>query len=254
MKVLVVEDEVLAAERLVELIRQSDDTISIIDQFDTVEETVNFFTSGQMVDLLFLDVQLADGKCFEVFDKVTVDTPVIFTTAYDQFALQAFKFHSIDYLLKPIQKNDLIRALDKLKRIEARNFCPAIDVESLRIALSEAQSEYKKRFVVRSGNKMQIKPVDDVAYFYAEGKSVYLVTKGENRKCLIDHTLEELDTLLDPHDFFRISRKVLVSMSSIAEVKGNFSARLEVKLMQATAFDMTVSRDRIHRFHEWLDR
>jgi DNA-binding LytR/AlgR family response regulator len=174
MNVVVVEDETLAAERLVRLVQSYDQSINILHQFDTVAETARFFESKPKVDLLFLDIQLADGKSFSIFEKVQIDTPIIFTTAYDQFAIQAFKLNSIDYLLKPIQESDLIAALEKFKRLSPTSkTLSEDDIKMFKSLLNQSSLGYKERFVVKAGNKLQYKPVNSIAYFYAEGKMAY---------------------------------------------------------------------------------
>jgi len=253
MKVLIAEDEQLAAERIQVLLKICAPESVVIEQTDSVEDTIAFFKSGKTVDLLLLDIQLADGKSFEVFDKISLDVPVIFITAYDQYAIHAFKFHSIDYLLKPIQQEDLQHAIDKFKRHAVPRVLEPLEINAVRDLLSKAQKGYKERFLIKAGNKLQYKLTADVAYFFAEGKEAYLVTKKENRKYLIDQTLEELEAVVDPGVFFRISRKHIVCIDSIAEVKGLVSTRLEVKLNQACEHELSVSRDRAQSFKTWLD-
>lgn len=252
MNVLIVEDEILAAERIQALLLECDPEAVVVEQVDSVEDTVNFFKTGKHVDLLFLDIQLADGKSFEIFEKVNIDVPIIFTTAYDQYAIRAFKFHSIDYLLKPVQYEELQQALSKLKRLS--NASTSIDINTLKKILLESPKHYKERFVIKVGNKLQYKQTTDVAYFFAEGKEAYLVTKSENRKFLIDQTLEELEGVLNPEIFFRISRKFIVNIDSILEVRGLSSLGMEVKLKQGTEHSLVVSRERAQKLKKWLDR
>ncbi|MBX2961260.1 MAG: response regulator transcription factor [Cyclobacteriaceae bacterium] len=252
MKVIVAEDELLAAERLIGLMKECDPSTEIAHQVDSVEDLTKIFKQPHSIDLLLLDIQLADGKSFEAFDKVQIDVPIIFTTAYDQYALQAFKHYSIDYLLKPIKKEALVTALSKFKKVVAQQ--PSINLHQLKEILTKSSSDFKERFLIKSGNKLQFKSANEVVFFFADGKVAYLVTKGENRKYIIDHTLEELMELLDPERFFRISRKFIVCIDAIAEVKGLISSRLEVKLNQPCEHDLTVSRDRVQEFKSWLDR
>jgi DNA-binding LytR/AlgR family response regulator len=254
MKVLIAEDELLAAERIQALLKLCAPEAVVVEQVDSVEDTITFFKSGINIDLLLLDIQLADGKSFEIFDKINVDVPVIFITAFDQYAIQAFKFHSIDYLLKPIQQDDLQRAIDKYKRQAIPRMLEPLEISALRELLTKTTKTFKERFLIKSGNKLQYKPSTEVAYFFAEGKEAYLVTKKENRKYLIDQTLEELENVLDPGSFFRISRKFIISIDSVAEVRGLVSTRMEVKLNQPCEHEMSVSRDRAPLFKNWLDR
>ena len=253
MKVLIVEDERLAAERLQYLLRTCEQDIEVVDVIDSVEDAVTFFRSGKKTELLLLDIQLADGKSFEIFEKVKIELPIIFTTAFDQYAIQAFKVHSIDYLLKPVQQSDLNYAIEKFRKITAPISLTSEDLIELKALLAKNKKTYKERFIIKSGNKLQFKQTDDIAYFFADGKTAFLVSKKENRKYLIDHTLEELENTLNPKAFFRISRKFIVGVESIAEVKGLISTRLEVKLNQPCEHELAVSRDRAQDFKNWLN-
>lgn len=253
MNVLIAEDETLASERLISLLEECDPDIKIVDSLDSVSDVVDFFKSGGSIDLLLLDIELADGKSFEIFDKVAISSPIIFTTAYSQFALEAFKFYSIDYLLKPVQLEDLRTAINKFKRISIDRSTP-FKWEILEKLLLQATSQYKERFVVKSGTKLFYKPISEIAYFFADGKNAYLVSKRENRKYMIDYSLEELDKLLDPKIFFRINRKFILCIDSVFEVRGSMSTRMEIRLNQPCEYELSVSRDRAHNFKSWLDR
>jgi DNA-binding LytR/AlgR family response regulator len=254
MNVVIAEDEALAAERLQELLISTDKDAKVVDVLDSVEELVNFFKKDIPVDLLLLDVQLADGKSFELFDKVKVDIPVIFTTAYDQYALQAFRYLSIDYLLKPVQREDLLKAISKFKRFSNNQSSLYEELILLKSMADKAYRNGKERILIKSGNKLMFKNIHESAYFFAEGKSVYLVTQKENRKHLIDYTLEELENILSRKIFFRISRKFIVNISCIQEIKGLMGARLEIKLNTPCDQEIHVSRDRVHEFKAWLDQ
>jgi DNA-binding LytR/AlgR family response regulator len=254
MNVLIVEDEALAAERLTSLLKKTDEHFFIQAIFESIEETVSFFSSGNNTDLLFLDIELVDGKSFEIFNRVSVDAPIIFTTAYDQYALQAFKHLSIDYLLKPVQQDDLEAAIVKWKRMRQQPGDVNIRLTELKDWLLKEKQKPKERLLVKSGNKLQYKPTDEVAYFFADGKEVYIYTLNDNKKFLIDYTLEELEVQLDNARFFRISRKAIVNVDAIAEIKGLISTRMEVKLKQPSIHELTISRDRSSDFKAWLDR
>lgn len=253
MNILIAEDEALAAERLHGLLTECDPTAHVVDQLDSVTDVVMFFKTGRKADLILLDIQLADGKSFEVFDKVTVDVPIIFTTAFDQYALEAFKFHSIDYLLKPVQRTDLAAALSKFRKLTEPRKLDYGEIDLVRRMIANARKDYKERFIIKSGNKFHYKHVNDIALFFADGKTTYLVVKNENRKFIIDHTLEELDQMLEPRRFFRISRKHILSVDAIAEVRGLISTRLEVRINQPFDQGLYVSRDRAQDFKRWLD-
>lgn len=256
MEACIIEDEIEAAERLTSLIKECDPTIKVVQRMDSVQDVVAYFLSGGQPDIVFMDIQLADGKSFEIFDKVKIESPIIFTTAFDQYALQAFKQYSIDYLLKPIQPGDLRSAIDKLQKIY-RPVSPRFtdsDIKALKEIIGSANSRFKQRLLIKSGNKLQYRPTHTVAYFFADGKNAYLIGKGDGKKALIDHTLEELEDILDPEHFFRISRKYIVSFDAVLEIKGLISSKIEVKLNQSCEHDLVVSRERIHEFKTWLDR
>ncbi len=251
MNVVIVEDEPLAAERLISLLNTTAESISVLEVFDSIKETTSFLETGKKIDLLFLDIELADGKSFEIFNKTKVDAPVIFTTAYDQYALQAFKHFSIDYLLKPIQLEQLLGAIKKYKRFENHNVNEQL--QQLTSWVSNSSEDVKERVLVKSGNKLFYKSTDEIAYFWAESKEVYIFTLKDNKKFLIDYTLEELEGKLDKKLFFRINRKAIINVNAIAEVKGLISTRLEVKLNQPCIHELAVSRDRSANFKSWLD-
>lgn len=254
MNVVIVEDEVLASERLVTMLQKTGESINIQAILETIEESVSFLSSEKNPDLLFLDIELADGKSFEIFNKINVNVPIIFITAYDQYALQAFKHFSIDYLLKPIQQEDLNKALIKWRRMASHPGAVNDQLIQLTDWLKKEKLRPKERLLIKSGNKLQYKPTEEVAYFFADGKEVYLYTLRENKKFLIDYTLEQLESQLDNDKFFRISRKVIVNANAIAEIKGLISTRLEVKLSQPCEYELTISRDRSAAFKAWLDR
>jgi DNA-binding LytR/AlgR family response regulator len=253
MRAIVVEDEELAAERLIDLIKAIDPTMEIVAQPDTVADTLHFLKTQPVPDVIFLDIQLADGRSFEIFERASIDSPIIFITAYDQFTLKAFKVNSIDYLLKPVQKEDLRLALEKLKKLNRKGL-NGDELDLLKEIIKSKGQSYKQRLVIKAGNKIQFKPAEEVAYFFADGKEAYMVSRKENRKHLIGYTLEELEEILDPRDFFRISRKFIVRADAIAEVKGLISSRLEVKLIQNTEHELAVSRERAQDFKTWLDQ
>ena len=253
MRAIVVEDEQLAAERLIELVKWIDPTITIAAQLDTIADTVHFLKTKPAPDVIFLDIQLADGRSFEIFEKAPIDSPIIFITAYDHFTLKAFKVNSIDYLLKPVQKEDLRMALEKLKKL-SRKGLNGEELDLLKEIIKSKGQSYKQRLVIKAGNKIQFKLAEEVAYFFADGKEAYMVSRKENRKHLIGYTLEELEEILNPKDFFRISRKFIVRADAIAEVKGLISSRLEVKLIQNTEHELAVSRERAQDFKTWLDQ
>jgi DNA-binding LytR/AlgR family response regulator len=254
MNVVIVEDEALASERLVDMLQKTGESVNILAILETIEESVSFLSIEKKPDLLFLDIELADGRSFEIFNKVNVNVPIIFITAYDQYALQAFKHFSIDYLLKPVQQEDLNTALIKWRRMANQPGTVNDHLIQLTDWLNKEKLKPKERLLIKSGNKLQYKPTEEVAYFFADGKEVYIYTLRENKKFLIDYTLEQLESQLDNDKFFRISRKVIVNANAIAEIKGLISTRLEVKLNQPCEHELTISRDRSAAFKAWLDQ
>jgi DNA-binding LytR/AlgR family response regulator len=254
MNIIIVEDENLAAERLHQLIKECEPGAVVLERFEGIDDTLEFFRSGNIADLLMLDIQLSDGRAFELLEKMNVEVPIIFTTAFDDFAIQAFKHHSIDYLLKPIQPEDLKSALEKFQRISGNRVLDSKEIGSLKSLLAKINRNYRERIIIKTGNKLYFKQSNDVALFIADGKSTYLLPKNDTRKFLIDHTLEELENTLDPDCFYRISRKYLLNIASISEIRGLISGKLEVRLNQACDKELQVSRERVHDFKKWLNR
>ncbi|MEM7110621.1 MAG: LytTR family DNA-binding domain-containing protein [Bacteroidota bacterium] len=256
MNVLIVEDEQLAVERLEKLIRDYDPSINVLYTVDTVKEAAAFMSSHQdSLDLVFMDIQLADGKSFEIFGKINYSKPVIFTTAYDEYALRAFKLNSVDYLLKPIKYEELDAAINKYKEL-SRNPAPqpVVDSKLLQSILQKGEKTFKQRFVVKFGSRIQFKNSNEVAYFYAEDKICYLMSASERKRYVIDHTLEELDDkLLDPSLFFRINRQYIICVEAIKEVKAK-DQRLEVLLSVPCEDNLKVSRGRTSDFKDWLNK
>jgi DNA-binding LytR/AlgR family response regulator len=197
---------------------------------------------------------VADGKTFEIFDHLTLDIPIIFTTAYDQYALAAFRYHSIDYLLKPIQPEELQRSLEKYKKLVVRKGLDATAINALKELIGKSERNYRERIITKTGNKLQFKSTKEVAFFFADGKAAYLVARNDGRKYIIDVTLEELENTLDPKSFFRVSRKHIVCVDAIAEVKGLISGKLELRLNQVCDQEIQVSRERAHQFKSWLNQ
>jgi DNA-binding LytR/AlgR family response regulator len=253
MKVLIVEDEALARERLVEFVHRYDASIHVANAFDTVEETVDFLRKKPDIDLAFFDIRLSDGLSFEIFNQVSFTTPIIFTTAYDDYAVRAFKVNSIDYLLKPIDYDELVAAMGKFKNTYQKP-AAVIDSDSIRRIINGMNNQYKKRFLVKFGEHLQFKTIDDIAYFFADGKTAYLVTKGNNRKYIVDHTLDELENkYLDPENFYRINRKFIVCIDAIEDVRQYINSRLKIKTTPPCTSDMIVSRDKVPSFKMWMN-
>lgn len=248
MRVVIIEDEQLAAERLVYLLNQIDPKVEVVKHLLSIEESVQWLQSNPHPDLLFLDIQLADGFCFEIFEKVEYNKPVIFTTAYNQYALDAFKLMSIDYLLKPVTAQSLRAAFDKLKHIQT----PAsVNYRVLSNVFDDAS--FKSRFLARAGQKMFFVETSEVQYFQADDKIVFLVDKEGNR-LVVDYTLEKLQDLLNPKEFFRLNRQVIARYTSIAQIKPYVNSRLKLLLRSGTKTEEVIlSRERVHEFKQWAE-
>jgi DNA-binding LytR/AlgR family response regulator len=255
MRIVIIEDEPMAAERLENMLLQLDPQIEITGRCDSVQKSVKWFRENSPPDLLFLDIQLGDGLCFEIFELVETGCPVIFTTAYDTYAIEAFRLNSMAYLLKPVKKEELLASIEKFKAspyFEGNRFA-----QEQRFALDQVQQiltkQYKKRFLIKSGLHIRTIPVEDILYFYSLDKATYAVgTTGKTH--LFDHTLEQLEKLLDPGQFFRINRKYIVSVPALADIITYSNYRLKLILRNCTDGDILVSREKMQGFKEWLDR
>lgn len=257
MKVLIIEDELSAQQELKRMLNQIRPDIIILEYIDSIEESIEWLQSNDEPDLIFLDVQLSDGLSFEIFQQVEVKTPIIFTTAFDQYAVQAFKLNSIDYLLKPIEKEELESSLKKFDELQDKiqpRQSLVIDQDQIKqLFQSNLNKDYKKRFIIKSGERLRHVSVEDIAYFYSEDDYTYLVAK-ENAKFIIAFKLDELLNLLDPNDFFRVSRKYITNIHSIKVVNKYFNSRLELILEPPTKDQILISRVRVPEFMKWLER
>lgn len=252
MRVLLVEDEPLAMERLEGLLRSYDPGLDVVAGLDSVGETVAWLRSHRPPDLAFFDIHLADGLCFEIFDQCEVPCPVIFTTAYDAYALQAFQVYSLDYLLKPVDLDDLRRAFSKLDRLRSMGWTNQSPVafEQARFMMSQ---RYKSRFLVKSGDRLLTLPTEEIACFFSRHKNTWLVDIL-GKKYVVNYPLDQLESLLDPRYFFRISRQYIVAVHAIREMVDYTGNRLKLTLVQQPeAGHIVVSRERVPAFRDWLD-
>ncbi len=251
MKAIIIEDEKLASERLEELINDIDPSIEISAKLTSIEQSVRYLKHNKP-DLIFLDIQLEDGISFSIFEKVTVDSPIIFTTAYDQYAIKAFKLNSIDYLLKPIKKDELRDSLHKYKNFKSPF---AFDLEEIRKIFQNKEISYKKRFLIQYGQKIKKIETDEIAYFFAMEKNVFLVTSSGNTFPL-DYTLDKLQEIIDPEKFFRINRKMIISFKSIKNLIPYSRSRIKIELNPPEPKDIEalVSVERISSFKEWMNK
>jgi len=255
MKVLIIEDEPFAAEELRRLLDLCVPGTDVLGVFDTVEDSVVWLRENPEPDLIFMDIQLADGLSFEIFKQVDVSSPIVFTTAFDNYAIQAFKLNSIDYLLKPIEEEALLGSLRKFESLKKtlvreKSYLNSSQVESL---LTAHQREFKSRFVIKSGDRIRHVSVEDIAYFYSSDDYTYLVTL-EKKKFIIDYTLDDLINVLNDKEFFRLSRKYIARIHSIKEVNKYFNSRLKVFLEPPTEDEILISRARVPGFMSWLEK
>ena len=260
---LLVEDEPLAARRLADLLARQPEPLEILGTAESVAQAVQLLQTGPVPDVLFLDIHLADGLSFEIFEQTTVRCPVIFTTAYDQYALQAFKVNSVDYLLKPIDEEELAAALAKLRArlpTAAAPAAPAFDPALLAQLVQQMQqsappaTSYKTQFVVRVGEHLKVVPIDQIAYFFSLEKATFLQTT-EGRKFVVDYTMDQLETLLDPRRFFRLNRAYLAQQTAIHDIIHYTNSRLQTVLKPvAPDAQVLVSREKVNVFKSWLDR
>ena len=251
MKVLIIEDEEPAAKRLHKMLKEIEPGFNILDNIVSVSSAIKWFNENEAPDLVFSDIQLSDGLSFEIFKTVNLSSPVIFTTAYDQYAIEAFKVNSIDYLLKPIKKEELANAVNKFKKISASATPPAIDINKLLQSLNPGATEYKKRFVVRYGEHIKTINIEEVVYFYTEDKVNFLCTK-DSRRFVIDFNLDSLESTLDPKTFFRINRQYIIGIHSIAEMFAYTKSRVLIKLNPPAKHETIVSTERSAEFKHWL--
>ncbi|AUC77224.1 LytR/AlgR family response regulator transcription factor [Olleya sp. Bg11-27] len=250
MKVIIIEDEKPSARRLQRMLTTLD--MEAETMLHSVEESIDWFNTNPHPDLIFLDIQLSDGLSFEIFEAVEVKSAIIFTTAYDEYALQAFKLNSIDYLLKPIDDQDLETAVTKYKARLPQKTSIALDFEDIKkLLVNPIDRVYKKRFSVKVGQHLKLVNIDDVECFYSENKGTYLYTT-EGRNYLLDTTLEGLEKELEPETFFRINRKFFVNINAIKDMISYTNSRLQIKLNNYNEAEVIVARERVKDFKEWL--
>lgn len=250
MKVVIIEDEKLSAIHLATLLKKADAGIEIIQYIDTVKASIELFHQGLHCDLLFMDIHLADGISFEIFNHFPIDTPIIFTTAYDQYAIQAFKQNSIDYLLKPVSLQDVQFALNKFDQQQKRSNKQLL--ENFASTYKELNN-YKTRFLVKVGERIDTIPTTDIHHFTTKDSFSFLVTLT-GKKYIIEYSLEQLENVLDPKYFYRINRKIIIQIHAIEKVNPHYNSRLRVQANYVEGDAQIVSRERVSEFKKWLDR
>jgi two-component system LytT family response regulator len=256
MKVLIIEDEPLGAEALKNLLIECNRDITVLAIKDSIVSSAAWLSSHDRPDLIFMDIELADGQCFELFKQVEITSPVIFTTSYDEYALKAFRFNSVDYLLKPISAIELKRSLDKIDGLKQQFSGKADSQEKLEFLFKQLNApqpltEYRDRFLVKQGQRLLSLSVTDVAYFFTKGK-VSFIKNSEGKEYFIDYTLDQLETMLSPKVFFRLNRQVIAAHSSVLQVHTWFNGKLKVDLSPSINEEVIVSREKAKDFRLWL--
>lgn len=250
MKVLIIEDELLSAEHLSVLLQKLNPQLEVIGFYDSVKASVAVLQSGIEADLIFMDIHLADGNSFEIFNQIQLEIPVIFTTAFDHYAIPAFKKNSVDYLLKPIAIQDLDFALKKFEK-QQKIISPTL-LNSLSLVLQEKNKTYKSRFLVKLGQTIDSIPTHEVHHFHTKESLTFLVTNKGNQ-FVIDYSLDDLESILEPKEFFRINRKIIIHYNSIEKINPYFNSRLAISTQFIETDSKIVSRERVNDFKKWLD-
>lgn len=260
MNIFIVEDEDLAVRKLEKTLHSIDPALRVTGTADSIAGAVEWLQENPAPDLILMDIELADGQSFEIFNLIEVQSPVIFTTSYDEYALKAFKVNSVDYLLKPIQKDELQAALAKFSKIregfskgKTSDMQVSSLVKELQIALQQQHKEYRKRFLVKHAQKLISIEVDRIAYFFSDERLNFFKTY-DDKKYVIDYTMDELEVMLDPAQFFRIGRAFMVSIQSIDQIHDYFGNRLKLTLRPYLDKDALVSREKVTAFKEWMGK
>jgi DNA-binding LytR/AlgR family response regulator len=251
MNAIIIEDENLTAQRLEGMLKKCDASIRVLAMLPSVAESVEWLRKNDAPDLVFMDIHLEDDLCFKIFELAPLTSPVIFTTAYDEYMIKAFKVNSIDYLLKPVNLVDLMAALDKFRTLRKHFSKP--DFDTLLQYIGQRTPEYKTRFMITVGNKIRSIETSEIAYFYSDEKITFMVTR-DGQHLPIDFSLDKLNSLLDPQQFFRISRQYLVGFSAIQSVLTHFKGKLKLDMAPKPRHDVFVSGDRMTDFKDWLGR
>ena len=250
MNILIIEDEEPAVQRLKKILLEVEPESKILDVLVSVRSAIEWFKTHAAPDIILLDINLADGSSFEIFSVINVESPIIFITAFDEFAIQAFKLNSVEYLLKPVKKEELVAAINKYKKLHSSNSSMP-DLKILIDTIQKKQEPFKKRFLIRYGEHIKAIDTKQVAYFYTEEKINFLKTKDDHTYP-VEYNLDKLETMLDPDRFFRINRQFIISIDSIVEMFSFSKSRVKVNLKPAIKMDTVVSTERSPHFKEWL--
>jgi DNA-binding LytR/AlgR family response regulator len=253
MRVVIIEDEQLTAQRLENMLHKYDPAIEIAETIPSVSEAVDWFKSNPDPDLAFMDIHLEDGQCFSIFESINLEVPVIFTTAYDEYTIKAFKVNSVDYLMKPLNYEELVQAIEKYKRIYVHSEEETHNIETLLQSLHKKEPEYKDRFLVSIGSRLRTIETNEINYFYSAEKITFLVTK-DNQRFPVDYSLDKLALVLNPKEYYRINRQMMVKLSAIFNMHVYPKGRIKLELLPAMKEDVFVSLDKVVEFKDWLGR
>lgn len=251
-KVVIIEDEKIAARRLERLLTKYE--ITIIEKLTSVENSIKWFLTNEHPDLIFLDIQLSDGLSFEIFENINIESQIIFTTAFDEYAIKAFKLNSIDYLLKPINEEELAIAIKKYRKFNIKNTSPIDNnqLNKIKELLYKPQEKYKERFVIKIGAHIKAISISDIECFYSENKATYVLT-NDNKNYLIDYSLEQLKTIISPKTFHRVNRQFIININSMKDIISYSNSRLQITLSHYNNHEIIVSRERVKDFKLWLE-
>lgn len=252
MKVVIIEDEKRSADRLQNMLGTYDSSIEILGTLASVEEAVNWFKGNISPELVFMDIHLEDDHCFSIFERINLDIPVIFITAYDEYMIKAFKVNSVDYLMKPVHYEELVAAIEKFKKLYIKKE-ESINLEKLLESVGVKGAEYKERFLITIGSRLKTIETREISYFYSSGKITFLVTDS-NQRFPVDYSLDKLGTVLDPKQFFRVNRHTIVKHAAIRNVHVFPKGRIKLELVPDAKEEVLVSIDRVTDFKEWMGR
>ena len=254
MKVVIVEDEHLSAQRLQGMLKKYDPSIEVLAELPSVAASIEWFKNNPDPDLVLMDIHLEDGQSFSIFDTINLQVPVIFTTAFDEYTIKAFKVNSVDYLMKPLNYEELVAAIEKFKRIHGEaGEEKTLGLEHLLHSMQKKEPEYKSRFLVSIGSRLKTIETEDIQYFFSADKITFLVTK-ENQRFPIDYSLDKMAGMLDPKQFYRINRQMTVKLEAIRNIHVFSKGKIKLDLDPPTKEDVFVSMDKVVEFKEWLGK
>ncbi|MFK8038766.1 MAG: LytR/AlgR family response regulator transcription factor [Crocinitomicaceae bacterium] len=251
LNILIIEDEAPAVKRLIKLLGEIDSDHQIVGQLDEVSSAIKWLESNPTPDLIFMDIQLADGYSFQIFEQFEIKSPVIFVTAFDNYAIDAFRVNGLDYLLKPIKKELLVKSIERFKSLKSPK---NVDLNALSQLLNPNKNQFKERFLIKSGDELSFVKTNEIAYFISEDSYSFIITKSGSRYIYTADSISQIEEQLDPTIFFKINRKEIVSLDSITKISAYFNNRLKLELKPVREYEFIVSRPKVKAFKIWLDQ